>query len=81
MKINVRLQAILRRYRPAGFKGDVVQVDLPEGATVRDAVIALDVPTNMIHAIFVNDKQSTLDTALSEDDAVRLFPPVAGGCQ
>jgi molybdopterin converting factor small subunit len=79
MKINVRLQAILRRYRPAGFKGDVVQVDLPDGATVRDAAIALNVPTDMIHAVFINDKQSTLDTALSEDDALRLFPPVAGG--
>jgi len=81
MKVNVRLQAILRRYRPAGFKGDVVQVDLPDGATARDAAIALSVPADMIHAVFVNDKQSTLNAALSEGDAVRLFPPVAGGYQ
>lgn len=81
MKVNVRLQAILRRYRPPGFKDDVVQVDLPDGATVRDAAAHLSVPTDMIHAVFVNDKQIPLDTALSEGDAVRLFPPVAGGCQ
>jgi molybdopterin converting factor small subunit len=80
MKVGIRLQAILRRYRPVGFKGDVVQVDLPDGAAVRDAAIALGVPTDMVHAVFVNDKQGTLDTALSEGDAVRLFPPVAGGC-
>ena len=79
MKVNVRLQAILRRYRPTGFKGDVVQVDLPDGATVRDAATHLSVPTDMIHAVFVNDKQCPLDTALSEGDVVRLFPPVAGG--
>jgi molybdopterin converting factor small subunit len=81
MKAGIRLQAILRRYRPAGFKGDVVQVDLPDGATVRDAATHLSVPTDMIHAVFVNDQQSLLDTVLSEGDAVRLFPPVAGGCQ
>jgi len=81
MKVNVRPQAILRRYRPAGFRGDVVQVDLPDEATARDAAIALNVPTDMIHAVFVNDKQSKLDTALSEGDVVRLFPPVAGGYQ
>ena len=81
MKVKVRLQAILRRYRPAGFKGDVVEVDLSDGATARDAAIALSVPTDMIHAVFVNDKQSLLDTALSEGDVVRLFPPVAGGYQ
>ena len=80
MKVSVRLQAILRGYRPAGFKGDVIQMDLPDKATVRDAAIALSVPTDMIHAVFVNDKQSTLGTPLSEGDAVRLFPPVAGGC-
>jgi len=81
MKVNVRLQAILRRYRPTGFQGDVVEVTLQDGATVRDAAAHLSVPTDMIHAVFVNDKQSTLGTALSEGDAVRLFPPVAGGCQ
>jgi len=79
MRVGVRLQAILRRYRPAGFQGDVVEATLPEGATARDAASALGVPADMIHAVFVNDKQSTLDTVLSEDDAVRLFPPVAGG--
>jgi molybdopterin converting factor small subunit len=81
MKVGVRLQAILRRYRPAGFQGDVVEVTLPDGATARDAAIALGVPTDMIHAVFVNDKQSALEIVLSEGDAVRLFPPVAGGCQ
>lgn len=79
MKVGVRLQAILRRYRPAGFKGDVVELDLANAATVHDAVQALGVPVELIHAVFVNDGQATLDTALSPGDRVRIFPPVVGG--
>jgi molybdopterin converting factor small subunit len=79
MKVGVRLQAILRRYRPAGFRGDVAQVDLADAATVRDAAGALGVPVELIHAVFVNDEQATLDTRLAPCDVVRMFPPVVGG--
>lgn len=79
MKVGVRLQAILRRYWPAGLQGDVVEVDLPEMATVRDAADRLGVPRELIHASFVNDEQAALDTRLAPGDVVRLFPPVVGG--
>lgn len=79
MKVGLRLQAILRRYRPAGFTGDVIEMDLANGATVRDAVEALSVPVNLIHAVFINEEQGALDTALAEGDRVRVFPPVVGG--
>ena len=79
MKVGVRLQAILRRYRPAGSRDDVVEMDLAETATVRDAAIALGVPPDLIHAVFVNDQQTTLEARLAPGDTVRLFPPVVGG--
>ena len=70
MKVGLRLQAILRRYRPAGFTGDVVQLDLDEGATVRDAVEALSVPVHLVHAVFrvfmVNDNQPMNTRELGE---------------
>ena len=79
MKVSLRLQAILRRYRPAGLTGDVIEMDLANGATVRDAVEVLRVPVNLIHAVFINEQQGALDTALAEGDRVRVFPPVVGG--
>jgi len=79
MKVGVRLQAILRRYRPAGSHADVVEVDLAETATVRDAATVLGVPPELIHAVFVNDRQVTLETQLAPGDMVRIFPPVVGG--
>jgi molybdopterin converting factor small subunit len=33
----------------------------------------------LIHAVFVNDEQATLDTRLAPSDVVRMFPPVVGG--
>jgi molybdopterin converting factor small subunit len=69
----------LRRYRPAGFTGDVVELDLAKGATVRDAVEALGVPVHLVHAVFINDEQGALDAALADGDRVRVFPPVVGG--
>jgi molybdopterin converting factor small subunit len=79
VKVGVRLLGLLRRYRPAGFKGDVVELDLADGATLRDAAQALSVPLDLIHAVFVNDKQVSLERVLAPGDVVRLFPPVAGG--
>ena len=79
MKVGIRLQAVLRRYRPAGLTGDVVEMDLDNGATVRDAAEMLGVPTNLVHAVFINDEQGALDTALADGDRVRVFPPVVGG--
>ena len=79
MKVGLRLQAILRRYRPAGFTGDFIEMDLAHGATVRDAVETLSVPVNLIHAVFINEEQGALDTALADGDRVRIFPPVVGG--
>jgi molybdopterin converting factor small subunit len=79
VKVGLRLQAILRRYRPAGFTGDVIEMDLANGATVRDAVEALSVPVNLVQAVFINEEQGALDTALAEGDRVRVFPPVVGG--
>ncbi len=79
MIVSIRLQAILRRYRPAGWTGDVVEIEMPELVTARDAAARLGVPENLIHAVFVNNRQAGLDTLLSSGDVVRLFPPVAGG--
>lgn len=79
MKVGIRLQAILRRYRPAGVRADVVEMDLAEAATVGDAAAALGVPSELIHAVFVNDRQVTLETKLAPGDMVRIFPPVVGG--
>ena len=79
MRVNVKLHGILRDYRPAGMKGDVMALDFGGGATVLGAIERIGIPRKVIHAVFLNDEQVGLDAALKDGDFLRLFPPVAGG--
>ena len=79
MKITVKLHGILRDYRPPGVKVDQFEIEVAEGAVVRQAVQHFDIPSQRVHAVFVNDVEANLETALHQDDYVRLFPPVVGG--
>jgi len=82
MLVHVRLFAMLRER--AGR--DAVEVELPEGATVRDAVAAVardhglgDVIARMPVVMAVNRGYADDDSVLSEADELALIPPVSGG--
>jgi molybdopterin converting factor subunit 1 len=82
MFVHVRLFAMLRER--AGT--EEVRVELPEGATVRDAVDALavqhgldDVIARMPVVMAVNREYASADSVLAEADELALIPPVSGG--
>ena len=82
MLFHVRLFAMLRER--AGR--DAVQVELPDGATVRDAVDAVarehglgELMARMPVVMAVNREYASADTSLSEADELALIPPVSGG--
>ena len=82
MNVSVRLFAILRER--AGR--DSVELDLPEGARVDDALAALarepglvDVLPRLSVAMAVNRSYAAGDTELGEGDELALIPPVSGG--
>jgi molybdopterin converting factor small subunit len=77
--VTAKLHGILRDYRPAGFTGDVMPVDLEQGATVLDAAQRLGIPRKAVHAVFLNGEQAGLNAVLKDGDFLRLFPPVVGG--
>ncbi len=81
MKIAVKLQGILRDYRPAEAKTDLFEIMLDEPATVRHAVEHFNIPPKKVHAVFLNDEMVGLDAPLHDGDRVRLFPPVVGGAE
>jgi sulfur carrier protein ThiS len=82
MRITVRLHTILRRETPEGIV-DRVELDLPQGASVAEAVAQLAIerrPRTML--LVVNGKIVTEDRLLAEGDELRLVPGVSGGsCQ
>jgi molybdopterin converting factor subunit 1 len=82
MFVSVRLFAMLRER--AGT--EAVQVELPEGATVRQAVEAVahehglaDLIARLPVVMAVNREYASADSVLAESDELALIPPVSGG--
>jgi molybdopterin synthase catalytic subunit len=76
MEVRVRLFAALRER--AGR--DVVELELPEGARVGDALARLETLTDGVPVVMaVNHEYADADASLHEGDEVALIPPVSGG--
>lgn len=76
MEVTVRLFAVLRER--AGSSS--VPLELPEGATVADALAALeDVRGGVECVLAVNREYAPADQVLRAGDEVALIPPVSGG--
>ena len=74
MKVRIKLFAILRNYGP-----EEQEAELPEGATLEDAIRLLKLPEKMPMLKVVNGEHRNLKYALKEGDVLALFPPIGGG--
>lgn len=77
--VQVKLFATLRQRYPHLEIGEPVAVELPEGATVRQLLVELQVPDDQVKIVFVNHVICDRDHPLTDGDAVGVFPPVGGG--
>jgi molybdopterin converting factor subunit 1 len=76
MRITVRLFAMLRER--AG--SDALELDLPDGARVSDALAAVDHLAGGLSLVMaVNREYAALDQPLEAGDELALIPPVSGG--
>ncbi len=76
MQVTVRLFAQLRER--AGSSS--VDVELPEGAVVRDAIAALgEVADGLPVVMAINREYADSDAPLAAGDELALIPPVSGG--
>ena len=76
MLVRVRLFAALRER--AG--SDEIELELPDGALVSDALEQMGGLTRDVKAVMaVNKEYASHDTALHPDDELALIPPVSGG--
>jgi molybdopterin synthase catalytic subunit/molybdopterin converting factor small subunit len=75
MKVSVRLFAVLRER--AG--SDCIELELADGATVRDAIAAVPAADGVPVVMAVNREVATEDIVLRPDDELALIPPVSGG--
>ncbi|MBM4428269.1 MAG: hypothetical protein FJ031_13700 [Chloroflexi bacterium] len=79
MMIHVKLIANYRDALPPVHKHGVVELDVPEGTTVYDAISRFDIPLNDESVIVLNGLTVDMDTPLKEGDMVTAFSAIAGG--
>ena len=74
MRLSVRLFASLRDGR-----FDERGMDVPEGSVIGDLCAVIDVKSEEMAVIFVNNRHAELTSTLHEGDRLAIFPPVGGG--
>lgn len=74
INIKVRLFAALRKNRN---KESVI--NLPQGSTIKDIIINLNIPESEAAILLVNGKRANLEDCLKDNDVVAIFPAVGGG--
>jgi molybdopterin synthase catalytic subunit len=75
VKVTVRLFAVLRER--AGRES--VELELDDGATVRDAIAAVPAAAGVPVVMAVNREVAPEDLVLRANDELALIPPVSGG--
>ena len=79
MMIHVKLIANYREHLPSGAKNGVIDLDVTDGTTVREALSRFPIPLDDSSVIVLNGRTVDLDTPLTQGDVVSAFSAIAGG--
>jgi molybdopterin converting factor small subunit len=79
VKVTVVCFGAMRDFLPVSAVGNSADLELAEGARVRDVVGALGAPEGLVHALLVDGIASTVDQRLADGAEVTLMPPFTGG--
>lgn len=83
MKIKLKLFATLRDYLPTETGGKEALLELPDGATIPDALAVFAVPLGLAHIVMINNRHvlrpDVATRRLQEGDQLAVFPAIGGG--
>jgi molybdopterin converting factor small subunit len=79
MIVYVKMLANYRDVLPPGTKHGTVELDVPEGTTVYDAVARFPIPLNDESVVVLNGLTVDMNTPLQAGDTVTAFSAIAGG--
>jgi len=75
-QVEVKLYAMLRQHVGGAAS---VDVEIEPGATVRQVLGQLGVPSDQTRIIFVNGRAAGLDSAIEGGELLAVFPAIGGG--
>lgn len=84
MKVTLKLYASLTQHLPLDRRTvNFVELDVAEGATVRQIIEPFALPEKLVHLVLVNGvyvaPEERMTKALVEGDVLAIWPPIAGG--
>jgi len=77
--VSVRLSGLLRNAYKTAPSARMEQVSLEDGAKVSTLLDYYGIAYKRAHILVVNRQIATLETALNDQDEVRVVPLAAGG--
>jgi molybdopterin converting factor small subunit len=79
MRVTVKLFATLVRFKDGSRAGGPFEVELHDGAIIKDLIDQLRIPPEETHVVFINNIIEEHHSPLKDGDVIGLFPPVGGG--
>ena len=79
MMIHVKLIANYREQLPPEAINGAVELDVPDGTTVYQAISRFDIPLDDTSVIVLNGLTVDMSTPLKAGDMVTAFSAIAGG--
>ena len=79
MKVKVKLYGTLRRYVPDYRHEDGIEVEIPDGARIKDLLAHLEIPESRGAIIAMEGRIMRPDDKLIEGASVNVLQPVFGG--
>lgn len=83
MRLTIKLFASLARFLPPGGTGNEARIEVEDGLTLQALLDRLRLPGEHCHLVLVNgayvEPSHRTATALRADDAIAVWPNVAGG--
>lgn len=84
MQITLKLYASLGQYLPADSReGNEITLELPEGASILQAIEPFALPMKLVHLVLVNGvfvaPEQRGSRVLKDGDVLAIWPPIAGG--
>ena len=79
MRVNVKLFATYREHLPNETNGNIAEVDVPLGSSVREILTPFEIPMDDSSVILLNGLTVPLDTVVTEGDTIAAFSAIAGG--
>jgi sulfur carrier protein ThiS len=79
MKVRIKLIATYREHLPSGTNGNITEVDVADGSTMREILTPFGIPLDDSSVIVLNGLSVPLDSPVNEGDTIAAFSAIAGG--